>query len=167
MRKFALVSTEAWRVTCLCWCAPVRVQWQIWDPLHAISSSQPSRKYFCVINIWLFRFKVSWTVFFPNLRMSLSDSLHGKTRFVYEYPSIRDNPILNHVVTMSCWATFMSPKHSSDCKWFPCYANIKCRLNITVILNHVATMLFLFCPNIQVIPSDFHAPATLTSNACM
>ena len=29
---------------------------------------------------------------FPNIWKSLSDSFHGKTHFVYKYPSIHDNP---------------------------------------------------------------------------
>ena len=47
---------------------------------------------FCVMKHLIFLFEGELDRFFSNIRKPLSDSLHGKNRFVYEYPSIRDIP---------------------------------------------------------------------------
>ena len=47
---------------------------------------------FCVMKHLIFLFEGELDRFFSNIRKPLSDSLHGKNHFVYEYPSVRDIP---------------------------------------------------------------------------
>ena len=52
---------------------------------------------FCVMKHLIFLFEGELDRFFLNIRKPLSDSLHGKNRFVYEYPSIRDIPRVDNL----------------------------------------------------------------------